>query len=84
MADDVEQTQCSTCKGQGKVLQHAQTPFGVMQIQNTCPTCGGSGVIYTKNGKELHGDGMEKVTEELDVKVPAGINDGVYLKYAGR
>ncbi len=84
MADDVEQTQCSTCKGQGKVLQHAQTPFGVMQIQNTCPTCGGSGVIYTKDGKELHGDGMEKVTEELDIKVPAGINDGVYLKYGGR
>ena len=84
MADGIDQKTCTTCNGHGKVLQQAQTPFWVMQIQNTCPSCGGSGVIYTKNGKELDGDGMEKVTEELDVKVPAGIKDGVYLKYASR
>lgn len=80
----VEQKDCSTCRGRWKVAQQAQTPFGVMQIQNTCPSCGGTGVTYTKDGKALDNDGLEKVTEELEVKVPAWIKDWVYMKYTGK
>ena len=47
-----EQT-CESCKGHGSVVQQIQTPFGVMQSQASCPKCGGSGKIYTKDGKPL-------------------------------
>ena len=44
---------CTTCKGHGSIVQHVQTPFGVMQSQSVCPYCEGSGKIYTKDGKQL-------------------------------
>lgn len=66
---------CPTCNGSGKVIQHAQTPFGVMQVQANCRTCGGSGKIYKKDGKTLDGDGLERVTEDVEVNIPAGVKD---------
>lgn len=78
-----ESKTCHTCKGNGRVVQQVSTPFGVMQSQGVCPTCGGSGKIYTKDGKELTNGGLEKVKDTLEVKIPAGIKPGAYIKFAG-
>jgi molecular chaperone DnaJ len=75
MAKGVSEEICPSCNGSGRVYQQAQTPFGVMQVQTTCRTCGGSGKIYKKNGKILDGDGLERVTEEVEVNIPAGVKD---------
>lgn len=40
MAEGVQQSTCGTCNGRGSIMQHAQTPFGVMQVQAPCSTCG--------------------------------------------
>lgn len=82
-AADVSEEECPTCKGRGRVTQQAQTMFGVMQTQNVCPTCQWSGKLYTKNGKKIPG-GLETITEELEVKVPAGVKDNVYIRYSGK
>lgn len=84
MAEGVTEETCSTCNGNGKVLQQAQTPFGVMQIQTNCPTCGWTGKTYKKDGKTLDGDGLERVTEDVEVNVPTWVKDWVYLKMSGR
>jgi molecular chaperone DnaJ len=65
-------------------VQQIQTPFGVMQSQAACPTCGGSGNIYTKDGRVLDNGGLEKVKETLEVKIPAAINSGAYIKFANK
>ena len=78
-----QEEECPTCKGRGRVTQQSQTIFGMMQTQNICPTCQWSGKLYTKNGKKIPG-GLETATEEIEVKVPAGIKDGVYMRYSGK
>lgn len=40
---------CSKCKGQGRVYMRQQTIFGQSTVQTTCPDCGGSGKVITKN-----------------------------------
>lgn len=75
---------CTECNGSGSVTRQAQTPFGVMQTQTICHKCAGGGKIYTKNGKELPENGLEKKKETIEVKIPAGAKDGVYIKYTGK
>lgn len=75
---------CDTCKGRGSVVQQVQTPFGVMQSQAACRTCGGIGKIFMKDGKELPSWGLHKGKEILEVKIPAWIKDGAYIKFTGK
>lgn len=75
---------CDTCKGRGAVTQQVQTPFGVMQSQAACRTCGGIGKIFMKDGKELPAGGLHEAKEILEVKIPAGIKDGAYIKFTGK
>ena len=79
-----EEKKCESCNGHGSVVQQVSTPFGVMQSQAACPTCGGSGKIYTKNGKPLANGWLEKEKETLEVKIPAAIKAGAYIKFAGK
>lgn len=79
-----EEKTCEACKGHGSVVQQMQTPFGVMQSQVACHSCGGSGKTYTKNGKPLDNGWLEKVKETLEIKIPAAIKSGSYIKYANK
>ena len=79
-----EERKCESCNGRGSVVQQIQTPFGVMQSQWACPTCSGSGKIYMKDGKPLANGWLEKAKETLDVKIPAAIRPGAYIKFAGK
>jgi molecular chaperone DnaJ len=79
-----EEKRCETCNGHGSVAQHIQTPFGVMQSQWTCPACGGNGNTYTKNGKPLANGWLETVKETLEVKIPAAIKSGSYIKFSNK
>jgi len=81
IANVIEKT-CETCKWHGRVTQQVQTPFGVMQSQWACPTCGGIGKIYTKDGKVLDNGWLEKTKETLEIKIPAAIKSGAYIKYS--
>jgi len=78
-----QEEQCPTCKGSGRVVQQSQTIFGMMQTQNVCPTCAGSGTLYTKAGKRVPG-WLETMTEKVDANVPAGVKEGVYIRYTGK
>jgi len=82
--EGADEKTCESCNGHGSVVQQIQTPFGVMQSQASCPKCGGSGRIYTKDGKPLANGWLEKVKETLEVKIPAAINAGAYIKFANK
>ena len=40
--------------------------------------------MFTKDGKPLPNAGLEERKEILEIKIPAGIKDDAYLKYAGK
>ena len=70
---------CSTCGGQG-VVQMRQ---GFFSVQQTCPHCRGSGKIIPEPCTACHGQGKIKRQKTLEVKIPAGIDDGMRIRSTG-
>ena len=52
-------------------------------ISSTCPDCNGKGKRHTNPCPDCHGSGLQLETKELKVKVPAGFDDGMQLRYSG-
>ena len=56
---------------------------GFFSIQQTCPTCHGSGKIIPEPCVTCHGQGRIKKNKTLEVKIPAGINEGMRIRSSG-
>ena len=67
---------CSRCNGRGTITQSQRTPFGIMQSSTTCPDCRGKGKTITNPCKKCRGTGMTKVNKNINVNIPAGIDNG--------
>ncbi len=71
---------CGTCAGRGQVNQAVRTIFGNIEQAVICPTCHGSGKVPEKVCTVCHGKGTEHKQRELQIKVPAGIDDGTTIR----
>ena len=70
---------CGTCNGAGAV----QMRQGFFSVQQTCPHCRGTGKIIPEPCTSCHGQGKVKRQKTLEVKVPAGIDDGMRIRSTG-
>ncbi|MGZ8903233.1 MAG: molecular chaperone DnaJ [Methylobacter sp.] len=70
---------CSTCHGHGQVRMQQ----GFFSVQQTCPTCRGSGKQIKDPCGKCHGQGRVEETKTLSVKVPAGVDTGDRIRLAG-
>ncbi|MEP6722847.1 MAG: molecular chaperone DnaJ [Variovorax sp.] len=70
---------CTTCNGAGAV----QMRQGFFSVQQTCPQCHGSGKIIPEPCTTCHGQGKLKNNKTLEVKIPAGIDDGMRIRSTG-
>ncbi len=75
---------CSNCRGSGQVTRAQNTPFGQMVTSTTCPTCGGRGEIITSPCEDCSGSGRVRKSRKINIKVPAGVEDGQHLKLRGQ
>lgn len=75
---------CPTCKGSGHILRTQQSIFGMMQTQSVCPQCNGEGRIIKNKCKECSGEGVVYGEEVVEVKIPAGVADGMQLSMGGK
>lgn len=71
---------CPTCDGKGQVVNVTQTIFGRIQQASICPKCSGSGKIPEKVCSVCHGKGTLLKKQDLNLKVPAGIEDGTTIR----
>ncbi|GAB4031853.1 MAG: molecular chaperone DnaJ [Elusimicrobiota bacterium] len=69
---------CPTCAGRGRV-QYSQ---GFFSFTQTCPKCGGAGEIIANPCRECGGSGINREKASLNVKIPAGVEDGSVLRVA--
>lgn len=76
-------TRCETCNGTGEVRQVRQTILGSMVNVGTCPTCGGRGEIITTPCHKCNGRGLEHVSIERTISIPAGVDDGTQIRLSG-
>jgi molecular chaperone DnaJ len=70
---------CTTCNGSGQVHMRQ----GFFSIQQTCPQCRGGGKIIPDPCVTCQGAGRIKTNKTLEVKIPAGINEGMRIRSAG-
>ncbi|MGE5564565.1 MAG: molecular chaperone DnaJ [Parcubacteria group bacterium] len=72
-------TVCGTCGGAGRV----RASQGFFAIERTCPRCGGSGQLVLDPCRECHGAGQVRRERTLQVRIPAGVDDGSRIRLAG-
>jgi molecular chaperone DnaJ len=70
---------CTSCNGAGTVHMRQ----GFFSIQQTCPHCHGSGKVIPEPCTTCNGAGKIKRQKTLEVKIPAGINEGMRIRSAG-
>ncbi len=70
---------CPECNGSGNVTQMA----GAMRFSLTCPKCEGVGRLRNKCAT-CHGDGRLSAEESVEVRIPAGAQQGSRLRVAGK
>jgi molecular chaperone DnaJ len=70
---------CTTCAGHGQVRMQQ----GFFSVQQTCPKCHGSGKIIPEPCAACGGAGRIKRNKTLEVKIPAGIDNGMRIRSSG-
>lgn len=63
---------CGTCQGVGQVRMQQ----GFFSLQQTCPSCHGTGKVISDPCDACHGEGRIQEYKTLSVKVPAGVDTG--------
>ena len=74
---------CLRCGGQGQVQESSSTGFSHLIRIITCPTCSGSGQVVESRCKACGGTGSIEVTRRIEVRIPAGIEDGATMRLRG-
>ena len=75
---------CTKCNGRGVILNQDNSFFGIFQTQQQCPECNGDGFLIKNKCNVCNGRGYNKIKETLDVKIPAGINNGQQIRISGK
>ncbi len=70
---------CPDCHGTGEV----RISQGFFTLRRTCQRCLGEGEQIGKPCQNCRGRGRVKKTRKLNLKVPAGVDDGAVLKVTG-
>ncbi|NDV26990.1 molecular chaperone DnaJ [Desulfovibrio sp. JC010] len=70
---------CSHCGGRGAVEQTQ----GFFRISVPCPACNGRGKVITNPCPECHGGGYVRKQKDLNVRIPAGVDNGSRLRLRG-
>jgi molecular chaperone DnaJ len=75
---------CPTCKGRGQVTRVQQTILGSIQQTSTCSTCQGRGKSPEKPCTVCRGQGIERRSKTISVKIPAGVDNGTTIRLTGQ
>jgi molecular chaperone DnaJ len=71
---------CDDCKGSGQRVRVMRTVFGNVQQATTCSTCDGQGKVPEKKCTNCRGKGVEQKKQDINLKVPAGVDDGAVIR----
>jgi molecular chaperone DnaJ len=72
-------TTCSMCHGHGQVRMQQ----GFFTVQQTCPTCRGTGKQIKDPCGKCYGQGRVKDEKTLSAKIPAGVDTGDRIRLSG-
>lgn len=71
---------CDECKGSGQTVRVMRTMLGNIQQATVCPKCEGRGKVPEKECSVCRGKGTESKKQNIDLKIPAGVDDGATIR----
>lgn len=74
---------CDKCGGKGKIQATQNTIMGTFSTVKTCDKCGGTGKIIPNPCDTCSGKGTVRKTRKIDIKIPAGIDNGQAISLRG-
>ncbi|MBE7323687.1 molecular chaperone DnaJ [Nocardioides sp. Y6] len=81
-APGTEPVTCGTCHGAGEVAQVQRSFLGEIRTLRPCAACRGYGSLIPDPCRECSGDGRVRSRRTLNVKIPAGVDDGTRVQLA--
>lgn len=75
---------CTTCNGAGKIHETRQSIMGTFQTVRECDPCHGTGKVPKERCPVCAGAGIVRSQEEIEIKVPTGIQNGEVIRMTGR
>nr|WP_295372874.1 molecular chaperone DnaJ [uncultured Sphingosinicella sp.] len=70
---------CTMCNGRGQV----RASQGFFVVERTCPTCRGAGQVIADPCEHCRGDGRVEKQKSLQVRIPAGVDEGTRIRLSG-
>lgn len=70
---------CSMCDGKGQVRARQ----GFFVLEQVCPTCRGAGQVIADPCQSCLGDGRVETQKTLEVRIPAGVDEGTRIRLSG-
>ena len=74
---------CITCGGSGELVSVQRGGYQKVVNIIKCPECGGRGTIIEKPCDTCQGRGTIRRMRRIEISIPAGIEDGQFLRIAG-
>ena len=71
---------CRNCGGSGRIQQTTRTVLGHFTQIVTCPACHGKGTIINNPCPDCKGAGRKETEKKLEVKIPAGVDNGSKMR----
>ncbi len=82
-AEGTKPETCPDCHGTGQVQKAQRTPLGNFMTSRPCSRCGGTGQVVKNPCKKCGGTGHTRVSRKIEVKIPAGIDEGQRVRISG-
>jgi molecular chaperone DnaJ len=79
-----ERQPCGQCGGQGFVQQRVGTAMFMQMMTTECPSCRGKGHTFKTTCHSCQGEGTNTSIEQINIKVPHGIDSGQFVKIQGK
>ncbi len=79
-----EMITCTTCNGAGKIHETRQSIMGSFSTVRECEPCHGTGKVPKERCPVCAGSGIVRSQEEIEIKVPTGIQNGEVIRMTGR
>ncbi len=78
-----KQISCGACNGKGQIRETRRSILGSFVQARTCDVCMGSGTVPAEPCGTCRGAGVLRREEEIEVRVPAGIEGGEMVRMQG-
>ena len=79
-APGTKPTTCETCRGAGEVAHVQRSFLGEIRTLRPCAACRGFGTIIPDPCRECSGDGRVRSRRTINVKIPAGVDNGTRVQ----